>query len=467
MRKMKGSIPNQDQSDLFRNRLTSIISLDHELSRLAEEIDWECIDAELDGYYAREGRPSIPVRTMVGMLLLKRMYDQSDESVLARWVENPYWQYFTGETYFQHRPPFDPTDFVYFRKRVGEAGMEKILSLTVRLHCGSEVEEEVLVDTTVQEKNVTFPTDTKLALKIINYCWAYGDREGVEWRQSYRFVVKRLRLATYNGSHPRRRRGARRAQRKLRTIAGRLVRDLRRKLSAEALAYYTETLDLFEQVLGQRRGTKNKRYSLHEPAVWCIAKGKVHKKYEFGCKVSVARTALSGIVVGMKSFVGNPYDGDTLAPALAQVERVREDAGGERPRIAVVDRGYRGRKYLNGTDVLIPGRGTKEQTYYEKQKQRKRFRRRAGIEPVIGHLKEDHRMRRNFLSGELGDAVNCLLAGAAFNMMKRLNQLKMMPIMAWLIVFQVAGAICIRFLSPKHHAAYRSKEYHGYALAAV
>ncbi|THH34198.1 IS5 family transposase, partial [Neolewinella litorea] len=434
------SLPNHDQTDLFRNRLTSIISLDHELCRLSEEIDWPWIDEELDGYYAREGRPSIPVRTMVGMLLLKRMYDQSDESVLARWVENPYWQYFTGETYFQHRPPFDPTDFVYFRKRVGEDGMEKILSLTVRLHCGSEAEAEVLLDTTVQEKNVTYPTDTKLALKIIKYCWAYGEQEGVQWRQSYCFVVKRLRLATYNGSHPRRRRAARRAQRKLRTIAGRLVRDLRRKLSAEALAYYRDTLDLFEQVLAQRRGTKNKRYSLHEPAVWCIAKGKVHKKYEFGCKVSVARTALSGIIVGMKSFVGNPYDGDTLAPALEQVQRVREDAGGDRPTAAVVDRGYRGRKRIAGTEVLIPSPGSKGQTYYEKQKQRKRFRRRAGIEPIIGHLKDDHRMRRNFLSGELGDAVNCLLAGAAFNLVKRLNQLKMLPVMVMLKLIQLAMA---------------------------
>ena len=464
---MKGSLPNEDQTDLFRNRLTSIISLDHELCRLAEEIDWQWIDAELDGYYAREGRPSIPVRTMVGMLLLKRMYDQSDESVLARWIENPYWQFFTGETYFQHRPPFDPTDFVYFRKRVGEAGMEKILSLTVRLHCGSEVEEEVLVDTTVQEKNVTYPTDTKLALKIINYCWTYGEQENLTWRQSYRFVVKRLRLATYNGSHPRRRRAARRAQRKLRIIAGRLVRDLRRKLSPEALAYYADTLNLFEQVLAQRRGTKNKRYSLHEPAVWCIAKGKAHKKYEFGCKVSVARTALSGIIVGMKSFIGNPYDGDTLAPALDQVERVRQGAGGDRPCTAVVDRGYRGRKHLRGTDVLIPGRGTKEQTYYEKQQQRKRFRRRAGIEPVIGHLKDDHRMRRNFLSGELGDAVNCLLAGAAFNMVKRLNQLKMMPIMALLVMIQAVNEICNSLLSPKHRTAYRLKEHQDYALVAV
>ncbi len=460
---MKGSLPNQDQTDLFRNRLTSIISLNHELCRLAEEIDWQWIDGELDGYYAREGRPSVPVRTMVGMLLLKRMYDQSDESVLARWVENPYWQYFTGQTYFQHQPPFDPTDFVYFRKRIGEAGLEKVLSLTVRLHCGSEVEEEVLIDTTVQEKNVTYPTDTKLALKIIKYCWTYGEQEGIQWRQSYRFVVKRLRLATYNGSHPRRRRAARRAQQKLRTIAGRLVRDLRRKLSAEALAYYGEALNLFEQVLAQRRGTKNKRYSLHEPAVWCIAKGKVHKKYEFGCKVSVARTALCGIIVGMKSFTGNPYDGDTLAPALEQVQRVREDAGGDRPGTAVVDRGYRGRKRIGATEVLIPSTGSREQTHYEKQKQRRRFRRRAGIEPVIGHLKDDHRMRRNFLSGELGDAVNCLLAGAAFNLVKRLNQLKMLPVMVMLWVIQVVYTVCNLFLESVRRAIREAQTYNDHA----
>ena len=164
---MKGSLPSQDQTDLFRNRLTSLIGLDHELCRLAEEIEWQWIDVELDGYYAREGRPSIPARTMLGMQLLKRMHDQRDESVLARWVEHPYWPYFTGETYFQHRPPFDPTGFVYYRKRFGEAGLEKVLSPSVRLHCGSGVGAEVLVDPSVQEKNVASPTDTKLALKII------------------------------------------------------------------------------------------------------------------------------------------------------------------------------------------------------------------------------------------------------------------------------------------------------------
>ncbi|MEM6349111.1 MAG: IS5 family transposase [Bacteroidota bacterium] len=421
---MKGSLPDERQGDLFRSRLDSILSLDHELCRLTNELDWDWLDEELSVYYSHEGRPSIPVRTIGGMLLLKQMFNESDESVLRRWVENPYWQYFTGETYFQHKPPFDPTDFVYFRKRVSEKGMEKVLSLTVRLHCGSEVEEEVLVDTTVQEKNITYPTDTKLALKIIDYCWSYAEAEGIQLRQSYRFVLKDLRMKCFNAHHPRRRKAALKAQRKIKTIAGRLVRDVRRKMTPQALDSYGSSLALFVKVLNQKRGDKNKRYSLHEPAVWCIAKGKAHKKYEFGCKVSVVRGAYSGVITGMKSFTGNPYDGHTLAASLDQSQRIREDAGGNRPKRAVGDRGYRGASQVGSTAVFIPSRGSKDQSYYEKQKQRKRFRRRAGIEPVIGHLKSDHRMLRNYLAGELGDAVNCLLAGAAFNLKMRLNQLR-------------------------------------------
>lgn len=421
---MLGKFLPQDQHDLFRMRLDQMVNMSHELIILAKEVDWNWIESELKDSYSEEGRPSIPIRTMVGMLLLKQLHNQSDESVLARWVENPYWQYFTGEQYFLHRPPFDPTDFVYFRKRVGETGMEKVLSLTVRLHFGSESEEEVQVDTTVQEKNITFPTDSKLAFKIIKYCWSYAKAERVDLRQSYRFVVKGLRMKLHNGTHPRRQKAARKASRKLKTIAGRLVRELLRKLDSEALAYYGQSLNLFESVLAQKKSSKNKRYSLHEPAVWCIAKGKPHKKYEFGCKVSVARNAKSGVIVGMKSFTGNPYDGDTLETSLDQIERIRRDAGGDRPKTVVADRGYRGRKEIGQTKILIPTSGNKSQSSYDKQKQRKRFRNRAGIEPIIGHLKEDHRMRRNFLAGERGDAVNCLLAGAAFNLKMRLNQIR-------------------------------------------
>jgi transposase, IS5 family len=424
LQKMIGKYLPTDQTDLFRLRLDQMVNMQHELIVLSKEMDWKWIEGELSGYYAEEGRPAVPVRKMVGMLLLKQMYNESDESVVDRWVENPYWQYFTGEEFFQHKASFDPSDFVHFRKRVGESGMEKVLSLTVRLHIGSEVEPEVMIDSTVQEKNVTFPTDTKLAYKIIQYCWGYAKEEGIVLRQSYRFVIKDLRMKMHNSAHPRRKKMAIKAQRKLRVIAGRLVRDLRRKLQGEARSYYASSLDLFEQVLSQGRNTKEKRYSLHEPAVWCIAKGKVHKKYEFGCKVSVTRTSKSGVIVGMKSFTGNPYDGDTLDAALMQVERVRKDAGGDRPEIAVTDRGYRGRREVGTTEIMIPGKGKKNQTVQERRRQQKRFRQRAGIEPVIGHLKDHYRMRRNFLGGKVGDAVNCLLAGSAFNLKMRLNQIR-------------------------------------------
>jgi len=289
----------------------------------------------------------------------------------------------------------------------------------------------------------------------------------------------------HNASHPKRLKEARRAQRRLRGIAGRLVRDLWRKMDKEALAMYQESLELFQQVLAQDRTTKDKRYSLHEPDVWCIAKGKLRvirpvpfngqtdrtpvlvqselrdtslplghvasgyapsrrlvslapfgvwpisgtyrmprKKYEFGCKVSVARASDSGVIVGMKSFKGNPYDGDTLKDALDQVERIRVAAGGTRPERATADRGYKGRPQVGTTQILTPGKGTKTQTANEKKKQRERFRKRAGIEPVIGHLKSDHRMGRNFLARAWGDAVNCLLAGSAFNLKMRLNMIR-------------------------------------------
>jgi IS5 family transposase len=421
---MKGKNILTDQTDLFRSRLDQMVNMRHEMIILSHELDWDWIDVELAGCYSREGRPSIPVRTMVGMLLLKQMFNQSDETVIQRWIENPYWQYFTGEEFFQHKAPFDPSDFVHFRKRVGEEGMEKVLSLTVRLHQGSEKEEEVMVDTTVQEKNITFPTDSKLAYKIIKYCWDYAEMFGIGLRQSYRFVVKGLRLKMHNGKHPKRRKEALKAQKKLRGIAGRLVRELQRKMPPEAFADYGGSLALFEEVLAQTRTTKDKRYSLHEPDVWCIAKGKAHAPYEFGCKVSVARASDSGVIVGMKSFTGNPYDGDTLKDALDQVERVRAAAGGTRPERATADRGYKGRPIVGTTQILTPGKGTKGQTAYEKKKQRERFRKRAGIEPVIGHLKSDHRMARNFLSGALGDAINCLLAGSAFNLMMRLRMIR-------------------------------------------
>jgi len=421
---MLGKTTHTDQLDIFRSQLKQLLAPSHELVQLAEEVDWPWIEESLKDYYSEVGRPSVPIRCIVGMLLLKHMFNESDESLVERWVENPYWQYFTGEQFFQHEKPFDASDFPKFRHRIGEQGMEKILSLSVKLHPGAEKEAEVQVDTTVQEKAITFPTDTKLCKKIIEKCRKIANMEGVILRQSYRRKLKELMLAQRNSQHPKRKKQARAAQRKIKTIAGRLVRELERKLPGSVHEWYEEQLALFKRVLAQQRYDKNKIYSLHAPEVCCIAKGKEHKPYEFGSKVAVVRCAKSGVIVGMNNFNNNIYDGHSLTPALAQAERVRVATGGNRPRIATVDRGCKGKKHIDGTKICIPAVPVKQASAYQKRKAREQFRRRAGIEPVISHLKHDHRMIRNFLRGILGDAINALLAACAFNVKKRYNQIR-------------------------------------------
>lgn len=334
---------------------------------------------------------------MVGMLLLKQVYSESDESVIEKWVENPYWQYFTGEEYFQHKPPFDPSDFVHFRKRVGEEGMEKVLGLTVKMHKGSESEHQVQIDTTVQEKNITFPTDLKLLCRIMDYDRKIAQEEGIKLRQSYTRKEKKYIKQTHNGNLPSRREKAKKARKKLKNICGRLLRDLERKMPEERMEVYEEYFEMYWYVWNQERGDTNRIYSLHEPQVYCISKGKSHKKYKYGCKVAVVRNSKSGVITGMKSFTENVYDGHALQPALEQCERIRKAIGGQRPKEAVVDRGCKGEKEIQGTRISIPGKAKKDQTNYEKNKLRKKFRARAGIEPVIGHLKHDPRMLRNYL----------------------------------------------------------------------
>ena len=411
--------------DLFRSNLNQILNLNHELVLLSKEVDWTWIENELSVYYSDKGRPSVPIRTMVGMLLLKHLYNRSDESVVAGWVENPYWQYFTGESFFQHEPPFNPTDFVHFRKRIGEEGMEKILTLTVKLHPEAAKEEQVQFDTTVQEKNISYPTDTKLQRRIMSYLRTIAEWEDLDLRQSYVRIEKRLLLAMRFGHHPKHKKVAQKARRKFKTITGRLLRDVQRKLDPVMLAHYQPYLDLYAEVLAQKRSDKNKIYSLHEPHVKCISKGKAHKKYEFGNKVGITRGCQTGVILGVKSYTENIYDGHALPAALAQSSRILEQVGGQRPKEAIVDRGCRGRKQIEGTKISIPSRPTSTDTKYQKTKKRKKFRSRAAIEPIIGHLKHDHRMLRNYLSGTIGDAINAMAAGCAFNIKMRLRQIKM------------------------------------------
>jgi IS5 family transposase len=362
--------------------------------------------------------------------MLKEMFKESDESVVERWIENPYWQYFTGEIFFQNKQPFDPSEFVHFRKRLKEDGLEFVLSQTVALHPEAKNEKEVQIDTTVQEKNITFPTDAKLAKKVIDNCTKIAKKEGIKQRQTYKRVAKQHLRDAYFGHHPKRKKKAIMARKKLRTIGKRVVRELERKLPEKVLKQYETEFSNYKKALAQERNSKDKIYSLHEPQTACIAKGKAHKAYEFGTKVTVTRGRKTGIITSIKRFSGNPHDSKTLEESLAQSQRVREQIGGTRPTIASTDRGFRGVTQVGNTQIEIP-KNTKEKSRYKQEVARKRFRARAAIEPTISHLKRNHALGLNFLKGIAGDIHNALLAGIGYNLKVRFNQIKV-QLVIWL-----------------------------------
>lgn len=417
---MVGKIDKNPQLSIFEIPLTNFINLKHELCILASEIDWDLIEKDFSVYYTDFGRPSIPIRKIVGLILLRRIYNLSDEAIIDRWIENPYWQYFCGEHSFQKNKPMDPTEFIHFRKRIGEEGAEKLLKLSIDLFGKEAQEDEVLMDSTVQEKNITFPTDSKLHKRIIGKVNKIAKKEKVKLRQSYTRTTKQLMIEQRFRNHPKRKKKANAAAKKLKTIAGRLVRDLERKLGAGASAIYKDELDLFIKVIQQKKTDKNKIYSLHELAVDCIAKGKEAKKYEFGNKSGFVVGKKSGIVLGAIAFENNPFDGHTIDEHLSQTEQLT----GKRPKVAIVDRGYRGKKKVGDTEIISPKPLGKKATAYQKRKARQRFRARAGIEPIIGHIKHDHRMLRNYLRGLTGDKINTILAATAFNFKKKLSRIK-------------------------------------------
>ena len=277
----------------------------------------------------------------------------------------------------------------------------------------------VSIDTTVQEKDITFPTDAKLAISILKKCWELANKSNVKLHQSYTRKTADAKLCLRFGNHPKKKKEARKAVKDLRRYASKVIRQLKNKLSEDTLLQYKNKFEFYEKVLSQKRGDSNKIYSLHEPDVYCMSKGKAHKQYEFGCKVSVALTANTGIIVGITSFEKNISDVHTLEQTLAQVKNIT----GSLPNEAICDRGYRGKKKIEETTITIPHPLPATSTRYEKEKVRIKFRRRAAIEPIIGHLKHDHRMNRNFLKGKYGDFVNCVLAAAGFNLKKMLRKI--------------------------------------------
>jgi IS5 family transposase len=415
--KPKAAIP---QCELFGAQLSELLNPKHPLYVLAERIDWSQFDAAIDACYAEDiGRPGVNTRLMVGLVYLKHAFDESDESLVARWVENPYWQFFCGCRYMQHELPIDPSSLSKWRKRVGAERLEKLLKATIHAALAMKALrpqelQKVNVDTTVQEKAIAFPTDARLYHKARCVLVREAQRVGLELRQSYRRVGKRALQKQGRYAHAQQLKRARREPRKLRTYLGRVIRDLQRKAAGsgrELDQRLSQYLERAIRIYGQQRADKHKLYSMQAPEVECISKGKEHKKYEFGCKVSVVTTSQRGWVVGIEALHGNPYDGHTLKTAHAQVAKLT----GVTPAEIFVDKGYRGKEHHpENVAVYISGRKLSGRL-------KRLLRRRSAIEPVIGHLKQDHRMKRNYLQGKNGDCINALLVGCGFNLRKLLR----------------------------------------------
>jgi IS5 family transposase len=410
---------DERQKDLFRPPLDKIIDLGHPLVKLAERIDWGFLEARWGAVYeAGPGQPPLPVRLVAGLFIIKHMHNLSDEVLCERWVENPYYQYFCGEHVFRHELPFDRSSMSRWRGRLGAEQIAALIQESLAVaHKTGAIEtkdlQRVVVDTTVQPKAIAHPTDARLMHRALIKLVKLARDHGIELRQSYLRVAKRAAIMVGRYSHAHQFKRARRALKFLRVRLGRVIRDIRRKIEGnDALeTRFAPLLDLALKVMFQdqrRRGRKV--YALHAPEVECIGKGKARSPYEFGCKVSVATpvTQPKGgqFVLHAQALHGNPFDGHTLRPVVADLEKL---TGVEVKRIHV-DKGDRGHTYPNKFRVWISG-----QVRNVTATIRREMKRRAAVEPVIGHMKAEHRMDRNHLKGYAGDRANAILAAAGYN----------------------------------------------------
>ena len=433
--------------DLFRTELVNLIDQRHELVRLAALIDWQGFADEWSPQFeSTTGRPALPTRLMAALLYLKHVYALSDEDVVQRWCENPYWQHFSGERYFRHELPCDPSSLVRWRQRIGEAGCEWLLAHSIEAARKAGVVKRasfntVVLDTTVQPKAIAHPTDSRLLNRAREQLVNAAQDAGVALRQSYARVGKAAEHQAGRYAHAQQWRRMKREIKKLRTWLGRVIRDVQRK-GGEIAGTLKAKLDIAQRLYEQRRDSKNKLYALHAPEVECLAKGKARTPYEFGVKVSLAVTAKEGLVVGMRSMPGNPYDGHTVHSQLEQVNIL----SGATPTIALADRGYRGIEPPPGTRLLI------SHTRRLPRRLKKLLKRRQVVEPMIGHMKSDGLLGKNWLKGELGDAMHAILCGAGHNLRMILAHLRVLlfVFVAWLLI---AGGIVTAAVNLRRQSA--------------
>ena len=405
----------QAQRELFRIELERLVDEGHPLVKLGRQINWRVFEERLGQTYAvTGGAPGVSTRLMVALHYLKYQHDLSDESVVQHWVENPYWQHFSGEQFFQHEVPINPSSMTRWRHRLGEAGAEAMLKETIETAVRMKVItltqiKRVNVDTTVQTKAVRYPTDARLYNRARERLVKVARERGIKIKQSYERVGARLVMQQSRYAHARQMNRARACTRKLRTQLGRVIRQVERS-QVDPVGVLKKLLGTAQRIHAQQPTDKNKVYSVHEPEVCCIAKGKAGKKYEFGNKASVATTSRGGWMLGAMSLPGKPYDGHTLDQQLTQVRRLL----GRRMQDVHVDMGYRGHTHCGAETEHVDKRrrGRTPKSLWRWMK------RRAAVEPTIGHMKSEHRLERNRLKGTLGDAINAILSAAAMNFQK-------------------------------------------------
>ena len=412
---MKPKLTDHFQGRLFQQRLAFQLNSSHELFQLSKLIDWGFFEKEFSGYFVEKiGASAKPVRLVVGILMLQQMNGYSDEGAIDEWVENPYWQFFCGYDYLEWKKPIDPSSLSRWRKRLGKDGVEKIFQSTVKAAIkGGAISarslSKVIVDTTVMEKNIAFPTDSKLYFNGIKTLVRMAKEHNLELRQTYTFLSKKALRKTAQYTHARQMKRASKERKRLKTYLGRVYRDIKNKIFYLNIVskIFEPVLEIVEKVLSQTRESTNKVYSIHEPHVECISKGKTHKKYEFGCKVSLVITHKDGLALSVQGLHGNPYDGHTLKSALQNAKKHSEVPIQE----VFVDKGYKGHAVDDGIQVHISGKKKGITAWLHKK-----INRRQAIEPHIGHMKNEGKLGRNFLKGILGDHLNPILCGIGHNL---------------------------------------------------
>jgi len=439
---MRPKRPTTTQSgDLFRARLEQIINMKQELVQLAGKIDWAWLDGEIAPLYSDKGRPGIPSRFVIGLLLLKHIYGLSDDGVCERWVFDPYFQYFTGEEFFQHDFPHERSDLSHWRKRLGDK-LELLLAESLRVaHESGALRTRdlarITIDTTVQPKAITFPTDAKLLHASIRGLARLAQKHRVRLRQSYLRVAKQAAMMAGRYAHAKQFNRHRKQLRILRSRLGRIIRDIGRKIAGQSALeeVFAWPLARARQIRSQQQRQRGwKLYSFHAPEVECIGKGKARAPYEFGTKVSIvttnARAPGGQFVLGAKALPGNPYDGHTLRTAIEDTERLT----GCTIERAYVDKGYRGHDAAYPHRVFISGQ--KRGVFGAIKRE---LRRRSAIEAVIGHMKAEGHLDRCYLKGAAGDAANAVLTAVGYNLRLVLAWLRMLLRLILIALFAAIG----------------------------